>query len=183
VRQGRALGIEHRIRRFSAIETPSNHHIGCALSHRAILAEAKWLDLENVLILEDDVLFSRAAPEVLGQSLAELAGRAWQLCYLGGHRWGQTFPLAPGCRFLQTPHNLTGLHAVAVHRSAYDRILADVPSTPTAMARWLKSHRGLDQYLARRFDGISLVTHPSVATQPPLIPQESPPFEPLPLAG
>jgi GR25 family glycosyltransferase involved in LPS biosynthesis len=183
MRQGRVLGIDHRIRRFPAIETPVSHHIGCALSHRAVVAEAKWLGLRNVLTLEDDVLFSRETPEVLTQALAELAGREWQLLYLGGHRWGETFPPAPGGRYLQTASGLTCLHAVAFHESVYDSILAEVPSTPAAMARWLRTHRGLDQYLSRRFAGISLVTCPSVATQPFLIPQESPPVEPLPSAG
>ena len=70
---------------------------------------------------------------------------------------------------------------MAYHERVYDSILAEVASTPTAMARWLRTHRGLDQYLARRFADISLVTCPSVATQLLLIPQESPPFEPLPL--
>ena len=183
MRQGQALGIAHRIRRFSAIETPHNHHIGTALSHRAIIAEAKWLGLGNVLILEDDVLFSKDTADVLARSLAELAEREWQLLYLGGQRWGQTLPPAPGCRFLQTAHGVTGLHAVAFRRSVYDSILAEVPATPAAMARWLQTHRGIDQYLAQRFAGTSLVTCPSVATQPLLIPHGQPSFEPLPVLG
>ena len=65
----------------------------------------------------------------------------------------------------------------------YDSILAEVPATPTAMARWLGTHRGIDQYYAQRFDGVSLVTCPSVATQPALLPQESPSFELLPVTG
>jgi glycosyl transferase family 2/glycosyl transferase family 25 len=183
MRQCKALGIGHRIRRFSAIETPDNHRIGSALSHRAIVAEAKWLGLENVLILEDDVVFSKDTADVLARSLAELAEREWQLLYLGGHRWGQTGPSAPGSRFLETAHGVTRLHAVALRRSVYDSILAEVPATPVAMARWLQTEKGIDQYLAQRFAGISLVTCPSVATQPPLISQERPSFEPLPVAG
>jgi hypothetical protein len=183
MRQARALGIDHRIRRFPAIETPHNHHIGCGLSHRAIIAEAKWQGLRNVLTLEDDIVFAKDIADVLARSLAELTEREWQLLYLGGHRWGQTFPLAPGCRFLQTAQRLTCLHAVAFHEGAYDRILEEVPATPTAMARWLQDQGALDQYLARRFAGVSLVTCPSVATQPAILPQESPPFEPLPVAG
>jgi GR25 family glycosyltransferase involved in LPS biosynthesis len=183
MRQAKTLGIDHRIRRFSAIETPHSQHIGCALSHRAIVAEAKWLGLRNVLTLEDDVLFSRETADVLTWSLAELAEREWQLLYLGGHRWGQTFSPAPGCRFLQIARGLTSSHAVAFHESVYDSILAEVPPTPTAMVRWLRSQHGIDQYLAQRFAGISLVTCPSIATHSPLLPQESPPFEPLPVTG
>ena len=36
MRQATALGIDHRVRRFGAIETPHGHHIGCALSHRGL---------------------------------------------------------------------------------------------------------------------------------------------------
>ena len=179
MRQGKALGIDHRIRRFAAIETPDSHHIGCGLSHRAVVAEAKWLGLRNVLVLEDDVLFSRQITDVLAKSLAELAEREWRLLYLGGQRWGRTLPEAPGCRFLQTAHGLTCLHAVAYHHAVYDQILTEVPATPTAMACWLRTHRGIDQHYAHRFDGVSLVTCPSVATQPDLLPHESS-FEPLP---
>jgi hypothetical protein len=48
------LGIARRVQRFPAIETPSNHHIGCALSHRAIIAEAKKYGFANVLVFEDE---------------------------------------------------------------------------------------------------------------------------------
>jgi len=178
--QARALGIDQRIRRFPAIETPHNHHIGCALSHRAVVAEARWLGLGNVLVFEDDVLFSRDTEAVLAGSLAELAGREWRLLYLGGHRSGRGFPMAPGSRFLQTAQGLTCLHAVAYHHAVYDRILGEVPATPTAMALWLQTHRGIDQYYAHCLGGLSLVTCPSVATQPALLPLEPDPFEVLP---
>jgi hypothetical protein len=183
MRQATALGIDHRIRRFAAIETPHDHRIGCALSHRGVVAEAKWLGLRNVLVLKDDVIFSRQIADVLAQSLAELAEREWRLLYLGGHRWDQAFPKAPGCRFLQTAHGPTSLQAVAYHHTVYDPILAELPATPTAMARWLQTHGGIDQYYAQRFDGASVVTCPSVASQPPLLSQETPPFEPLPVTG
>jgi GR25 family glycosyltransferase involved in LPS biosynthesis len=182
MRQGTALGIDQRIRRFAAIETPHSHHIGCALSHRAILAEAKWLGLENVLVLEDDVIFSRHVAGDLAQSLAELAGRDWRLLYLGGHRWGQAFLPAPGCRSLEIARGLTASHALAYHRTVYDQILAEVPATPTAMALWLKTHHGIDQYYARQFAAVALVTCPTVASQSSL-PKESPSFEALPVGA
>ncbi len=183
MRQGKALGIDHRIRRFDAIDIPNRPHIGRALSHRAVVAEAKWLGLKNVLVLEDDVLFSRQAPDVLARSLAELASQEWRLLYLGGQRQGRLSPELRGRRFLQTAHGLTCLHAVAYHRTVYEQILTDVPAMPTAMARWLQTHEGLDRYYAQRFDGLSVVTQPSVATQPVLLAQEPSPFEPLPVTG
>ena len=183
MRQSKALGIDHRVRRFAAIETPHSHHIGCALSHRAIVAEAQWLGLRNVLVLEDDVLFSRQTVDVLAQSLAELAGQSWSLLHLGGHRGGGALPVAPGGQFLQAARGLTGLHAVAYHCSAYARILAEVPATPTAMARLLRAHQGIDHYYALHLGGTSLVTWPSVASRPSLLPEENPAFELLSVTG
>jgi hypothetical protein len=71
------------------------------------------------------------------------------------------------------------VHALAYHHRVYDQILADVPSTPTAVARWLQTHGGIGRYYAERFAGMSLVTCPSVASQPSLLPDESATFEPL----
>ncbi|MFT5259856.1 MAG: hypothetical protein ACI9J2_002038 [Saprospiraceae bacterium] len=63
--QPKRLNIANRLGRFSAVETPENHHIGCALSHREIIQIAQDRAYKNVLVLEDDVLFSVDTPEVL----------------------------------------------------------------------------------------------------------------------
>jgi hypothetical protein len=81
----RALGVSEAVRRFSAFETPYNHHIGCTLSHRAIIAEAKRLGLQNVLVFEDDVDFAGDTQEVLENALRELGQRQWWMLYLGTH--------------------------------------------------------------------------------------------------
>lgn len=65
------LGISSRVRRFEAFRTQPNHHIGCGLSHRAIVAEAKAQGLENVLVFEDDVRFTYGAVQGLRQALDE----------------------------------------------------------------------------------------------------------------
>ena len=180
MRQGEALGIDQRIRRFAAIETPDRPHIGHTLSHRAVVAEAKWLGLKNVLVLEDDVCFSRQTGNELSQSLVELDGQEWGLLYLGGRR---AAPREPGSPHLQTAPGLTSLPALAYHHRVYDRILGEVPETPTALARWLETHQSLGHYYARRFDGMSLATCPSVATRSAHLAQEPLPFEPLAVTG
>ncbi len=172
------LGILDRIRRFPAIDTPTNLHIGCALSHRAVIQEAKRQGLANVLVFEDDVRFTPTASEDLARSVGELRGRPWRTLYLGGHRWGRTFDLAPGCAALEEPPGLTTSHAIAYHAAIYDRILEDVPSTPSAMALWLRTHHGIDQYYARALDGVHLLTRPVVASQPSILDQETQRFTP-----
>src|SRR5690606_12948872 len=144
------------------------HHIGCALSHRAIIEEARWQGLRNVLVLEDDVRFSPLALPELAASLRELEARSWDLLYLGGTRWGRTYPLAPGCRHLEIPIGLTCTHAIAYNHTVYDSLLADLPARPSEMAIWLETHRGIDQYYASSFKGEILLVRPPVATQPNL---------------
>ncbi|MBW1615260.1 MAG: glycosyltransferase family 25 protein [Deltaproteobacteria bacterium] len=63
------LGIVDRVRRFSAIETPESHHIGCALSHRAIIEKAEKYNFKNVLIFEDDAIFLDNILELLKKSI------------------------------------------------------------------------------------------------------------------
>ncbi|MBV9612590.1 MAG: glycosyltransferase family 25 protein [Acidobacteriaceae bacterium] len=171
------LGIAHRVQRFAAIETRASHHIGCALSHRAILAEAKKYGYRNVLVFEDDVLFAPDALDVLQRNVQELKNVAWDLFYLGGCAWEQTFEKAEGCAYLETPRGLTCTHAIAYHESIYDRILADVPETPAGVALWLRKEYGIDQYYAFTLECRKFVTDPVVASQPNLLPSERRSFE------
>ena len=179
VRQCKALGIDHRIRRFSAVDTPSAPAIGRALSHRGVIAEAAWQDLDNVLVLEDDVVFSSRAETALGQRLAELSGSPWGLLALGA---GGT----PGDRRLKAEPRGVPLHAVAYHRTVYDEILRELPATPTGMARWLDGHPGLGHYYAERFGAApfgDMTTRAPVATQSSLLPAARGSFEPLAVAS
>jgi len=167
------LGIAERVSRFAAFETPLSHHIGCALSHRAILAEAQKRRLRNVLVFEDDVMFSPDAVEELRCNIEELRTREWRMLYLGGHRWGRQFPKAPGCRHLEVPHLLTASPAMAYNHAIYERILGDIPATPSGVALWLRKQYGIDQYCSRALDGLTLVTSPVIATQRSLLSQET----------
>ena len=169
------LGIAQRIRRFAAIETPHNHHIGCALSHRTIVAEAKKQALRNVLVFEDDLVFSLNALEEFGNSVAELRRREWWTLYLGGARWGREYEKAPGCCYLQVPDGLTTTHAIAYNAPAYDRVLAGIPETPADVALWLRTCHGMDQYYAvsEEFKGKHLLTDPIIATQTNLLDYET----------
>jgi GR25 family glycosyltransferase involved in LPS biosynthesis len=175
------LGIGGLVRRFSAIETPSNHHIGCALSHRSIVAGAKKQGLRNVLVFEDDVIFTPDALDVVRNSLDELQRQKWWMLYLGGHTWGKTFEKASGCQHLEVPHGITCTHGIAYNETIFERILTDVPDTPTGVALWLKKYWGIDQYYARELDGFSLITSPVIATQGSILAQESRNFDLDPL--
>lgn len=164
------LGIAHRVQRFPAIETPLNRHIGRALSHRAVIAEAKKYGFRNLLVFEDDVVFAPGALETLGRSIRELKRFPWNLFYLGGHAWGQSFEKADGCSYLEIPRNLTCTHAIAYHESVYGRILAEVPATATGVALWLRKEHGIGQYFSKNLHCMRFLTSPVVAAQPHIMP-------------
>ena len=147
----------------------------CSL-HRAILAEAKRRGLKNVLVFEDDVVFAADAVEGLRRGLAELHGleatNPWQILYLGGCTHGRELDKVAGCTSLDIAH-VTCTHAIAYSNAVYDRILADVPDTPTEVALWLRDQLAIDQYICREFLGKALVLSPSIATQLNLLPYET----------
>ncbi len=171
------LDIGWRVERFPAVATPDNHHRGCTQSWRAMIAEADRRGYANVLILEDDAVFLDDTLQVLAGATRELADQEWDLCFLGACVHAQEFPLAPGCRRLQTCGQVTCTHALAVHRRAFARILADIPDPARRRRRRRPWTRGstewsaIDQYFGRGLaDGVfrGLITTPRVATQPAL---------------
>jgi hypothetical protein len=170
-----ALGIARRVRRLRAVTTPSDHHLGCALSHRQVIAAAARQKLENVLIIEDDALFLDTALAHLSSSIAELRRQSWEIFYLGGHRWATTGRPLPGCRHLLVPERISCSHAIAIHRSAFAKLLADLPEDAPGMETFLRVHGGIDQYYPLH-GGRCLVASPVVASQGSLLPAEDPAF-------
>lgn len=167
------LGIAHRVRRFEAIETPRNPHAGYGLAHRAIVADAKAQGLENVLVFEDEVRFTADAIPGLQAALEELKGREWKLLYLGACRWNRDFPPLDGCQRLGQAGAVTSAHAVAYHRSIFDRILGEVPADNAGMEAWLNTHHGLDQYYAFTVTEEKYLLSPVVATKLDILAMES----------
>lgn len=159
------LGIMSKVRRLAASDTPVNHHIGCALSHRRIIAEAKQQQLKTVLVFEDDARFSADAADVLALSLRELEGRDWQLLYLGGYRPADSLQSVPGCQHLQIPSYISCTHAIAYHHSVYDAILDSVPDNAIDVAVWVGKHLAIDQFYTMSLQASAFLTNPVIATQ------------------
>ncbi len=164
----KALGIEACVRIFRAVARPDNHHVGSALSHRAVIEEAQQQGLDNVLVFEDDVLFLDDTLDILANSVAELRQREWNLFYLGSHHRGQTCPLATGCKHLRLARGVSGTFAIAYGKEIFEKVLGDLPDSREAMAAWLEAHHGIDQYL-RKMER-QFITEPSVATRIELLP-------------
>jgi Glycosyl transferase family 2/Glycosyltransferase family 25 (LPS biosynthesis protein) len=167
------LGIAHRVRRFEAIRTQPSHHVGCALSHRAVVAEAKRHGLANILVFEDDVVFTSDAIPGLRTALLELRDHDWGMLYLGACRWRQEYPPLEGVTRLAKAGAVTCTHAVAYNQSIYGRIISEVPADPAGMEQWLGIHHGIDQYYAFCVTEGKYLLSPVIATQPNILPLES----------
>lgn len=142
------------------------------MSFRQMIAEAQRRGYEHLLVLEDDAVFLDDTLTVLKSVIAELPHYEWDLCFLGACVWSQVFPFLDGSSVLQACGPVTCTHAVAVHRSAYSRLLAEIPTAPRELDRWLRDDHAIDQYLSRRIaDGTyrAILTSPRVASQPNLL--------------
>jgi len=167
------IGISRLVKRFPAIKTPENHHIGCALSHRAIIADARQRGLQNILIFEDDAIFHDQIMEFMPAVMDELENTDWDILYLGGHIWGQTFDKLLGSNVFLDAGLLTASPAYALNHSIFDRILGELPTDHEAMAEWLEQHHGIDQYLGK-LKAKKLLTEPMLSTQRELVIQLTP---------
>lgn len=137
----------------------SKGHLGCTFAHMAAVNLAKYQNLPNVLILEDDCTFVPDLHErwaVIERNLPD----DWELLYLGAMT-----DMVPGQTFIEPfkgeLHRMSFgycTHAYAVKASAYDRIL--IGAVDMRMA-W-------DQVLARLMGELTTyVVKPALAFQTP----------------
>ncbi|MBD2091647.1 glycosyltransferase family 25 protein [Microcoleus sp. FACHB-1515] len=99
---------------------PSLGARGCFLSHLAVLKEAKRENLNNVLILEDDLLFTRFLIKQQAQIVNELESLNWDIVY-PGH--GEN--LAPSTKgiFQQYSQPLVLAHFIAFNRNTIAQLV------------------------------------------------------------
>lgn len=168
------LGIGDRVERFAAVSTPGNHHVGCALSHRRIMAAAREAGAQRILVFEDDAVFLDETRAYLAAAVAELQDIAWDIFYLGGCVRATECPPIPGCQHLLMPRQQTWTHAVAYNCGFMDRVLAELPADLHEILEWIDEHTAIDQYFARLVDHRPVIITPSVASQPWLLPYEDP---------
>lgn len=165
------LGIGWRVERVSATETPDDHHQGCALSWRQMIATAQHRGYRSFLGLEDDTVFLDTTLEVLEAGLAELTAIEWDVLFLGGVEWSGSKQIE-GCTHLMTASYVTCTHALAVHERAYERLLDALPRESDNVETWITEHQAVDQAIAKMCESGELrgvILTPRVASQPALI--------------
>lgn len=102
--------------------------LGCYFSHLNIIQNAKEKGLKNVLIFEDDCVFSETALETM-QSAVRQVPDDWDMLYLGAqyyHKRSKTknvpFPFRISENIARC-RNANRTHAYAVNQRAYDTII------------------------------------------------------------
>lgn len=158
------LGIAGRIRRISAVDTPDDHDIGRALSHRRALEMARREHLDSILVVEDDTVFLQGTTWVLRRSLRELHRQTWSLFCLGGDAEDRGYPLVEGCAYLAV-RGVTTPYAMAYHHRVYDRLLAELPDDEMGMRAWIGRHKAIGTYLAATVTTGVFCSRPMVAAQ------------------
>lgn len=103
---------------------PSRGVYGNFLSHLGILKEGARRGARNVLVLEDDAIFSRRAcdPKAQAGFVAQLSGLDWGLWQLGHGIAPARLPARKGV--VASTECFTGAHAYCVNRTALDELIA-----------------------------------------------------------
>jgi hypothetical protein len=104
---------------------------GCFMSHYAILKDALDDGAQSVLILEDDLDFTRDAEDRLPATLARLATGSWSIFYGGYERYAGALDDAPLCP-ADPAEPIRTTHFLALSR---DAIAAAVPYLDRMLAR------------------------------------------------
>jgi hypothetical protein len=89
---------------------PSVGARGCFMSHLGILEEAIRLDVKNILILEDDIQFSRRISQYGIQAIESLQGMEWDIAYFGHPFEGDSN--SPSWKAVDQPIHLSHFYAV-----------------------------------------------------------------------
>jgi hypothetical protein len=113
---------------------------GCLLSHARVLQDAVRDRLENVLILEDDVIFHHRIHEWLPPFLAAVPD-GWGQIYLGGQHLRP--PITTSSPLVLRAGDINRTHAYAVHRCAIPRIHQHLWHAPDYMPQgnWHIDHQ------------------------------------------
>lgn len=174
---------------FDAVNTTNEkwpgHHIGCALSHREIVTQAKKRKLKNVLVLEEDVVFRKDTVKILDNAWEESRTKIWDLFYLGATCWRdlikRPFPMEKNCNNICKISGCTSTHGLAYGCDIYDLILRVIPDNINEVRKWLAEVHGIDQWLRsfqntgnyreyfnklKRDGPVAYMTWPKVASQP-----------------
>lgn len=163
---------------FPAINTRhlDNHYIGCTLSHRSVIQEAKDKQYKNILVFEEDAILHKNFDEQLALNIEELKKVEWDIFYLGACVWEtpsqrRHYPFYQDCKLLKKITGATCTQALAYNMKIYDFILQEWPKDIEGMKIWCEENHALDQWLAHpvQHQKKCVISTPRLCTQPFLL--------------
>lgn len=182
------VGIDDKVERLSGVILDTNHPMkgrgGVTSSFRKIWHEVTYenerlsvatmhgLKSENVLIFEDDVLFTDEAVESLSKSVSDLSKQDWDMFYLGvsvdAGRSHESPAFERVTNSLLRCKNCQCLHAVAYNAKILPHLLEMVPDK-NFILNWLAHNKSIDWWIMENIQENFNVfcTDPMIATQRP----------------
>lgn len=97
---------------------PYNGDIGCGISHIKVLKSAIENKLKNVLILEDDVMFSDNLLEIFQKVTLELPDD-WDILFFGGNHQGGALKISEN---IARVYNTYTTHCYAINSKCFETI-------------------------------------------------------------
>ncbi|WP_242139840.1 hypothetical protein [Sphingomonas sp. TREG-RG-20F-R18-01] len=119
VADGRTIAFFDAIRPDDAAGFPTIGTRGCYLSHLGALRSARDAGVDSLLLLEDDVAFSRSEIARMPAALAALRGAPWDMFYGGSPARAIATPLSP----VASDEPLLLAHYIAFSKRTLERLV------------------------------------------------------------
>lgn len=142
------IGIDNKVVRFSAFESQIKH-VWCAISHYQIIQIAQQSWYNNVLVLEDDIIFNLEKIKYLEKAIKQLQLEEWDIFYLWISLCLNDIPFAFKKNDLLKIVWGRSTHAIAYNRSMYNVLLRDLPKDEKSGILFTKDYMAIDAYLSR----------------------------------
>lgn len=139
---------------FDAINTRRikgrGHHVGCAMSHRNVMQDAKTQGFKRIVVFEEDAILHKDFKNILSKATKEIKDKPWDLFYLGAHCQRNIkinpFPKEEECKYLLKPKGVTCTHGLCYNETFYDWVINRIPDQIESAHKWCKNHIAIDQW-------------------------------------
>lgn len=147
---------------------PSRGVYGNFLSHLSIVRTARDDGLRNVLVLEDDAIFSRRMVKTQAHLVATLQNAPWDMCFFGHSLKRELAGYPKG--LVAHPAGFIWAHCYAVNASVFDRLIAYLemtmvlePGDPQGARMYIDG--AFSMFRQRHPEVVALVSNPVLSVQ------------------
>jgi len=109
-----------RFYRSEAVYTPDDPRLGCAQSHLNLIKMAQITNMKSIFVVEDDVVFTDTAFDVIQSALSQLPDD-WDILLCGGYRASTSQEVVSGVHEI---YFAVGTHCLIYNQSSYEKMLS-----------------------------------------------------------